>query len=77
MDLKKENGQKWIDEIMQQHRHEQELIWMIEDVKKMSKEELEFSIQKTKEHTEANKNKIEFNWQGKKIIQKKPFGKQQ
>jgi hypothetical protein len=70
--MKNEQSQ-WVEDLMSDHRHRQELLWMIEDVKKMSKEELEFSYQKTKEETEANKDKIEYNWQGNKIIQKQPF----
>jgi hypothetical protein len=74
--MKNEQPQ-WVAEIMLDHRHKKELLWMIEDVKNMSKEELDFSIQKNQKEIEENKNKIEYNWQGKKIIQKQPYNQKQ
>ena len=63
----------WLEEILEDERHRQELKAIIEEVNKKSMEEIEMSIRKNEEEIEANKDKISFTSNGKRIIMRQPF----
>jgi hypothetical protein len=69
----KNKQSQWVIDVISDYRHKQELIWILDDVENSSNEELEFSSKKVKEDTVANKDKVEYNYLGQKIIQKQPY----
>ena len=64
---------QWLTDYNELQRNRQECIWMIEDVAKISKEELEFSIQKNRKKILEDKDKIEYDLRGKKILYRQPY----
>lgn len=63
----------WMEEILEDERHRQALRVIIEDVNKKSMEEIEMSIRKDEAEIEANKDKICFTSNGKRILMRQPF----
>jgi hypothetical protein len=64
---------QWLTDYNELQRNLQECIWMIEDVAKMSKEELAWSIKKNEQKILEDKDKIEYDWRGKKLLFRQPY----
>ncbi|WP_264552988.1 hypothetical protein [Flavobacterium sp. N2038] len=64
---------QWLTDYNDLERHRLELKWMREDLAKMSQEQRDFERERDRLRIIENKDRIEYNFQGKRILFKQPY----